>query len=56
MPGDEVLITRDGDKLVIEPKSGKTLLEVLSELEPLGEEDQFPDIDDDHMPQREIDL
>ncbi len=32
------------------------LLEVLAGLEPLGPEDQFPDINDTLMPLKEIDL
>lgn len=57
LPGDEAEMHKEGDKLIIEPKRRKkTLLEVLDEMEPLGPEDQFPDIDDDHLPLREVDL
>jgi len=56
LPGDEALMRKEGDKLIIEPKAKKkTLLDVLDEMEPLGPDDQFPDIDD-HLPMREIDL
>jgi antitoxin VapB len=55
-PGDQVLIHRDGDRLIIEPLRRKNLLEVLAELEPLGPEDQFPDIDDSLLPVKDIDL
>ncbi|MFC1641764.1 antitoxin [Myxococcota bacterium] len=44
LPGTEVLITQDGDRLILQPvaKRGR-LLRVLAELEPLHEE--FPDVD-----------
>lgn len=57
LPGDEVVMRKEGNRLVIEPKPGKTdLLEYLRSREPLGPEDRFPDIDDDHLPMREVDL
>jgi len=56
MPGDRVTIYRDGNRLIIEPVRRKNLLEVLSGLEPLGPDDQFPDIDDALLPARDIDL
>ena len=56
MPGDRVLIHRDGDRLILEPVRRKSLLAVLAELTPLGPEDQFPDIDDSLLPLREVDL
>ncbi|MGQ0565350.1 MAG: antitoxin [Gemmobacter sp.] len=56
LPGDRVLIHRDGDKLILEPVRRKTLLEVLAQLKPLGPEDQFPDVDDTLLPPRDIDL
>ena len=56
LPGDRVLIHRDGEKLIIEPLRRKNLLEVLAELTPLGPEDQFPDIDDTLLPAKDIDL
>lgn len=56
LPGDRVVIYRDGDRLVIEPLRRKNLLEILAELEPLGPEDQFPDIDDSLLPAKDIDL
>lgn len=56
LPGNEAIMRREGDKLIIEPKvRKKTLLEVLDEFGPLDE--PFPDIDDSELPpQREIDL
>jgi antitoxin VapB len=55
LPGSEAIIHKDGERLIIEPKRKKTLAEVLDGLEPLGPEDEFPDIED-HLPAREIDL
>ncbi|WP_058988176.1 MULTISPECIES: antitoxin [Acetobacter] len=50
MPGDRVLIRRDGDKLVLEPvKTPSTLKELLMawrEEPQLAPEDDFPDIQD----------
>lgn len=50
LPGDRVLIHREGDKLIIEPISRpQSLLELLEKwrsLPPLGPEDDFPEIDD----------
>ena len=58
LPGDEALIRKEGDRLIIEPKKPKqTLLEVLRNMEPLGPEDAFPDIDDSDLPPlRDIEL
>lgn len=56
MPGDRVMIHRDGDRLILEPVRRKSLLAVLAELEPLGPEDQFPEIDDSLQPLRGVDL
>jgi antitoxin VapB len=55
-PGDRVLIHREGERLIIEPVRRKNLLEVLAQLEPLGPEDQFPEIDDTLLPLRDVDL
>lgn len=54
--GDRVNIYRDGDRLIIEPVRRKNILEVLGELDPLGPEDQFPDVDETLLPAKEIDL
>jgi antitoxin VapB len=50
LPGDEAIIRKDGDKLVIEPvRKKRSLSELLEEMktwEPLGPDDQFPEIED----------
>lgn len=56
LPGDRVMIHREGDRLIIEPVRRKSLLDVLVSLEPLGPEDQFPDIDDTLVPAKDIEL
>jgi antitoxin VapB len=56
LPGDRVMIHREGDRLVIEPIKRKNILEVLASLEPLGPDDQFPDIDGTLLPAKAIDL
>lgn len=43
-PGDEVLMRREGDSLVIAPAKLKSLTAILDSLEPIDEE--FPDIPD----------
>ncbi|NVP54313.1 antitoxin [Mycoplana rhizolycopersici] len=55
LPGDEAVIRRDGDRLIIEPKQKKSdLLEWLSTLEPIDED--FPDLDESLLPNRDVDL
>ena len=44
LPGEDAIMHRDGDRLVIEPVRQRDLLDLLSELEPI--EETFPDIDD----------
>jgi len=44
LPGDEAIMHRDGEKLVIEPVRKRGLLALLKAMKPLGEE--FPQIDD----------
>ncbi|SHI42394.1 AbrB/MazE/SpoVT family DNA-binding domain-containing protein [Pollutimonas bauzanensis] len=50
LPGDSVLIRREGTKLIIEPVTGpRNIVELLAQWrkdEPLAPEDQFPDIPD----------
>lgn len=56
LPGDRVMIHKEGERLILEPVRPKNLLEILAGLEPLGPEDQFPDIDDTLLPAKAIDL
>ena len=51
---EEVILRKDGDKLIIEPIRKGGLLDLLSTLEPINEE--FPDIDSDLPPLDDIDL
>jgi antitoxin VapB len=44
LPGNEAIIHRDGDRLVIEPARKRGLLSLLRSMRPLDED--FPDIDD----------
>ncbi|AFK52401.1 antitoxin [Tistrella mobilis] len=44
LPGDEVIIHREGDRLVIEPVARPGLLALLATLEPIDE--AFPDVDE----------
>jgi len=50
LPGDEAIMRREGERLVIEPASpggpNARLLAVLASLEPLAPEDDFGEIDD----------
>ncbi|MFI5106315.1 MAG: antitoxin, partial [Terriglobales bacterium] len=42
LPGREVIMRKEGKRLIIEPAAPKSLLEVLATLNPLGED--FPPI------------
>jgi antitoxin VapB len=44
LPGDEAIMHRDGDRLVIEPARKRGLVALLKTMKPLG--DNFPEIDD----------
>ena len=44
LPGTEAIISRDGERLIIEPVRGKGLAALLDSWEPLAEE--FPEIAD----------
>jgi antitoxin VapB len=54
MPGEGAVMRKDGDRLVIEPERKTDLLEWLTTIEPWDEE--FPDVDEDQLPLKEIDL
>ena len=44
LPGDEAIMRKEGDRLIIEPTQPQSLLAVLATLQPLNEE--FPPIPD----------
>jgi antitoxin VapB len=44
LPGEDAIMRRDGDKLVIEAVPPRSLLAILAELVPI--EESFPDIED----------
>ncbi len=50
LPGDEAIMHRDGDRLVIEPVRKRGLVALLKSMKPL--EEGFPEIDDP-VPPRE---
>ena len=50
LPGDEAIMHRDGDRLVIEPVRKRGLIALLKTMKPLVED--FPEIDDP-VPTRE---
>jgi antitoxin VapB len=52
LPGDRVIMRKEGNRLVIEPCRRKSLRELLDIWEPLDEE--FPEIEE--LPYEEIDL
>ncbi len=58
LPGDRVLISREGGRLIIEPVTKPTnIIELLAEWKkqtPLAPQDQFPEIED--MPARPEDI
>jgi antitoxin VapB len=51
-PGEEALMHKEGDRLILEPARPASLLAVLDSLEPL--EETFPAIDD--VPPEAVDL
>ncbi|MCC7348808.1 MAG: AbrB/MazE/SpoVT family DNA-binding domain-containing protein [Variibacter sp.] len=52
LPGDEAIMRKEGERLIIEPRKQETLLEVLQRLGPLEEE--FPEIED--LPPEPVEL
>ena len=57
LEGDEAVLHKEGDRLIIEPvRKGRLLavLAVLASLEPL--EEAFPDVDEDLAPLDDVDL
>lgn len=55
LPGDEAVMRKEGDRLIIEPKRKKSdLLEWLATLEPWDED--FPELDERQPPPEDVDL
>ena len=54
LEGDEALIHKEGDRLIVEPIRKGRLLALLASLSPLTE--PFPDIDDDLPPLDDVQL
>jgi antitoxin VapB len=52
LPGDEAIMHRDGDRLVIEPVRKRGLVALLKTMKPLNE--RFPAIDDGPPPPEEV--
>jgi antitoxin VapB len=52
LPGEEAILRKEGDRLIIEPVARKSLLALLATLETLDED--FPEIDD--PPPEPVDL
>lgn len=52
LPGDEAIMHRDGDRLVIEPARKRGLVALLKTMKPL--EEVFPEIDDAAPAQEDI--
>jgi len=52
LPGEDALMRKEGDRLVIEPAPRKSLLEVLATFETLDEE--FPEVED--LPPDPVDI
>ncbi|MGD8941123.1 MAG: AbrB/MazE/SpoVT family DNA-binding domain-containing protein [Gammaproteobacteria bacterium] len=54
LEGEEAIIRKEGDKLIIEPVKKGGLLQLLQTLEPIDEE--FPDVDEGLPPLDDIEL
>jgi antitoxin component of MazEF toxin-antitoxin module len=54
-PNASVDITLEGGRLIVVPAAKQSLAEWLDTLEPLGEADKFPDVDEGLLPLDEID-
>lgn len=54
LPGNEAVIHKEGDRLIIEPAKKKSLLKLLSTWQPSDEE--LPDIDQGLLPLDDVDL
>ena len=56
LEGEEAIIRKEGDRLIIEPVRRGKLLALLASLDPLTDEEAFPDIDHDLPPLDDVQL
>jgi antitoxin VapB len=54
LEGDEAIVRKEGDRLIIEPVRKGRLLALLASLEPV--DDAFPNVDADLPPLNEVEL
>ena len=54
LPGNEAVIRKEGNKLIIEPVQSRSLLKVIANWQPLP--DIFPDVDAGLLPLDDIEL
>ena len=54
LDGDEAIVRKEGDRLIVEPVRKGGLLSVLASLEPLDEE--FPDVDESLPPVDDVEI
>jgi len=54
LEGDEAIIHKEGDRLIVEPVRKGKLLALLATLEPL--EETFPDVDETLLPLDDVDI
>jgi len=54
LDGEEAIIRKEGDRLIVEPIRKGRLMALLSAMQPL--EDTFPDVDDDILPLDDVTL
>ncbi len=52
LPGDEAILRKEGNRLIVEPVARPSLLAVLASLQPLRED--FPEIED--LPPEDVEL
>jgi antitoxin VapB len=54
LQGDEAILRKEGDRLIVEPVRKGRLLALLGALEPLNE--PFPDVDEDLPPPDDVEV
>ena len=54
LDGEEAIIRKEGDRLIVEPIRKGRLMALLSAMQPL--EETFPDVDDDILPLDDVTL